>query len=275
MKRNVIAVVLLSGVLVFTVTFVDIPALSRLELERLLSQNARASVVMAVPSMVVVESSVVGVEAAGSTAVGASVDPEVLVEALLPERAGTFSRHRALSQSAKQAAGTALALYKNNVTRSLMSRARAGGFGNYDLTTPSNLLGSQIDAVLYGTGLHGLGEAYALAERESGVNALFLVALSALESAWGSSYFARTRNNLFGFQAFTSNPGAAARFASKEVCIAFVAGYLKEHYLTVGGRRHRGFTARAVNVSYASDPEWHSKVTSIMGRLAQRLPIIE
>lgn len=153
----------------------------------------------------------------------------------------------------------------------LANRARTSGFVNYDLRTRSNLTGDQIDAVLVGTGLYGLGDAYAKAEADYGVSALFLVALSALESAWGRSYFAVNRNNLFGFQAFTNNPGAARFFESKEECIDFVARFLSVNYLSVGGRFHRGMTVRSVNHFYASDPKWYVKVAEIMERLSENL----
>jgi len=166
-----------------------------------------------------------------------------------------------------------LRFYKARNIRNVVSRAMSPGFANQSVLTETNLSGYQIDKVLVGTGLEGLGSAYAEAEDETGISALFLVSLSILESNWGNSYFAQARNNIFGFQAFTNNPSAARHFNSKEECIEIVSRFIKNNYLTVGGRFHRGFTVRAINHFYASDPEWHSKVVNIMIRVANRIGI--
>lgn len=153
---------------------------------------------------------------------------------------------------------------RGNVTR---------GFSTFNLTTPTNLSGETLNVVLEDTGLKGLGEAYIKAEKDYGVNALFLISISALESSWGTSKLAKSKNNLFGYQAYTNNPDAAMSFATKEECIDVVAKSLKNNYLTEGGKYHSGFTAKAVNKRYAADVSWHLKVTGIMSRLSKELGI--
>lgn len=66
------------------------------------------------------------------------------------------------------------------------------------------------------------------AEQETGINAVFLASVSALESGWGRSDVANEYNNLFGW---SSNNGYK-HFESKEECILFVAHKIKELYLT-------------------------------------------
>jgi len=143
-------------------------------------------------------------------------------------------------------------------------------FKTLDLTTPSNLTIEQLEFALNSVPnnkLVGLGEFYIQAEKEFGINALFLVSLSALESGWGRSGLAIYKNNLFGFNANDRNPyGDAKRFESKEKCILYVAEYIKEHYLTEGGKYHSGFTLKDVNKRYASSSTWDDKIASIMNR---------
>ena len=144
-------------------------------------------------------------------------------------------------------------------------------YEGFDVRTPSGLTGEQLDSLLVGTGLQGLGQYYANAEKENGVNALVILSLSALESAWGESRFAVERNNLFGFQAYDSNVNAAKHFATKEEAIMVVSKHLADKYLQPTGAYFNGYTLEAMNVRYASDKGWASKIASIMHKLSARL----
>lgn len=133
-----------------------------------------------------------------------------------------------------------------------------------NLLIPSGLTIKDIDAVLRDTPLEGLSETYIKAEEETGVNALFLVALSIHESAWGNSKLARERNNIYGFHAYDYDPNKAKYFDSKEECIMHVANHLKTKYLTEDGEYFNGYTVSAINVKYATDKEWDEKVFKLM-----------
>lgn len=143
-------------------------------------------------------------------------------------------------------------------------------YTGFDIRTPSNLTGSQIDYLLRNTELYGLGNAYASAEAETGVNALVLVGISALESNWGRSNIARTKNNLFGYQAYDHNTDAAKVFATRDEGVMVVARHLAKSYLTPGGPYFNGYTLEAVNVRYASDKKWNVKITGIMEKLSKK-----
>lgn len=149
--------------------------------------------------------------------------------------------------------------------------SRTYTFSDFNLLTPSGLSAESLDELTKNTELSGLGTAYMEAERETGINALFLLALSIHESEWGRSRFARERNNIFGFQAFTHNPANAAYFESKEGSIMKVARHLKDNYLSPDGEHFNGYTVRDVNRAYAADPGWSNSITQIMGRLSDRL----
>lgn len=108
--------------------------------------------------------------------------------------------------------------------------------------------------------LKDLSNAFLQAEEETGVNAVFLASVAALESGWGESNAAREKNNLFGW---TGQNGYQS-FASLEDCVLTVAQRLRDLYLTPGGRYFHGYTVEAVNRCYNGRPEWEKAVTDLM-----------
>ncbi len=138
-----------------------------------------------------------------------------------------------------------------------------------DLTLPSGENAQTIDDFLAGTALAGLGSTYMEAEHDYGVSARYLVAHSIEESGWGTSAIAQDDNNLFGWNADDADPaGDASRFPSFAACILFVAQAVRVEYLTPEGEYYHGPTLRGMNVDYASDPFWASKIAAI----AQSIP---
>lgn len=140
------------------------------------------------------------------------------------------------------------------------------------LTTTSGFTTEELDRALEGTALAGLGQAYKQAEDDHGVNAIFLMAVANHESAKGTSRIAKDKNNLFGFTANDSDPyNLSTTFKSRAACIDYVAKFLKKNYLTQGGTYYNGISAKGVNVRYASDPDWATKVENEMVRLTSRI----
>lgn len=82
-----------------------------------------------------------------------------------------------------------------------------------DLTVASNISAEEAEKMLEKyPKLHGLGEAFVKAEKEKGVNALYMLGLACLESNYGRSNFAVERNNLYGWCAYDSNPRKSKLF---------------------------------------------------------------
>lgn len=135
-----------------------------------------------------------------------------------------------------------------------------------DVTRRSPSVSSKVDAYFKGTPLEGLGPTFEAAQKKSGVNGIFLAALAALESNSGRSAIARDKNNLFGFQAYDSNPyGSAAEFDSFSEGIDYVSRYLKKEYLSEQGSYYQGRAIEDINRHYASDENWHKKISAIIG----------
>lgn len=127
------------------------------------------------------------------------------------------------------------------------------------LLTPCGLSKEALQNALKGR-LKELAGVFLEAEEKTGVNALFLAAVAALESGWGESKAAREKNNLFGW----TGQNGYQQFESRKDCILTVAQRLRELYLTPGGRYFHGYTVEAVNRCYNGRPEWEKAVVGIM-----------
>lgn len=133
-----------------------------------------------------------------------------------------------------------------------------------DLTEPSGFSAEQLSAGLKG-GLSAFAEDFAAAEREYGVNAVFLAALAAHESGWGKHCF--KPNNIFGW--------SGKSFDSKSECIDFVASRLAEKYLSEEGRCFHGKSLYGVNVSYNGNESWVNAVAGIMAKISEKASAVE
>ena len=119
--------------------------------------------------------------------------------------------------------------------------------------------------------LAGKGAVFKEAEKRYGVNALYLMAHSALESAWGRSQIANDKNNFFGIAAYDTSPyDSAKKFDDVDKGILGAAKWIRENYID-RGRDHLGNKATGMNVRYASDPYWGEKIASIMMNINSRL----
>ena len=140
-----------------------------------------------------------------------------------------------------------------------------------DLTQPSGLTLSDYKTILgYNTSdknsiFADNYEAFYNAEQTYGVNGIFIAAVGIHESAWGTSYLAKEKNNLFGYRAYDRDPiNSAQDFESYTDAINVVAEALHKNYLTPTGSYYNGTTIESVNQKYASDKAWHEKVYKYM-----------
>lgn len=143
----------------------------------------------------------------------------------------------------------------------------------HNLTKPSGLEPDNINKIIEGTNIEGMGYTFCEAERLYGVNALFLLALTKQESNWGESKFGNDRNNLTGYNAWTNKPSRATVFNSKDESVYQTAKLLSDLYLKPGSTYYNGKSIYAVNVNYCQDrygnplESWSSGISSIMEKL--------
>ena len=145
-----------------------------------------------------------------------------------------------------------------------------------NLTEPTNYSADELNRVysmmnIRNSRLAGKGAVFKEAEKRYGVNALYLMAHSALESAWGRSQIANDKNNFFGIAAYDTSPyDSAKKFDDVDKGILGAAKWIRENYIDYG-RDHLGNKATGMNVRYASDPYWGEKIASIMMNINSRL----
>ncbi|WP_143423131.1 peptidoglycan hydrolase [Halegenticoccus soli] len=167
-------------------------------------------------------------------------------------------------------------------TAGLTAVAGTAAAGRYtvdsDLTNTLAITGSQLDDAIRGvrsdSPLIGLGDTWVRVGNEQGINAVYMAAHAAWESAWGTSSITREKNNIYGWTAYDSCPsGCATEFSSMEACIEYVMPRIRENYLTPGGTYYTSYgpTLRGMNVHYATDDNWKYGIRDVMNSLDDEL----
>ena len=145
-----------------------------------------------------------------------------------------------------------------------------------DLRKPTNYTAEELDKVyslmnIKGSRLTGKGAIFKEAEERYQINALYLIAHSAIESSWGRSQIAKDKNNFFGIAAYDTTPYDSAKsFDDVDKGILGAAKWIRENYID-NGRTYLGNKASGMNVLYASDPYWGEKIASIMMSINSKL----
>ena len=145
-----------------------------------------------------------------------------------------------------------------------------------DLTETTNYSAEDLDKVfsllnIDNSLLENKGATFKEAEEHYHINALYLLAHSALESDWGRSKIAKDKNNFFGITAYDTTPYLSAKtFDDVDKGILGATKWIKENYID-RGRTFLGNKASGMNVQYASDPYWGEKIASVMMKINEKL----
>ncbi|WOV84756.1 glucosaminidase domain-containing protein [Sporosarcina jeotgali] len=123
--------------------------------------------------------------------------------------------------------------------------------------------------------LIGIGTLLKQMESTYHVNALHVLGISQNESTYGLSDHAQKNNNLFGLYVSDTNP-ANKQFSSIEANVKeLMTAFLTKNYLPPKGAYANGTNlgnkAVGVNVKYASDPYWGSKIAGHMYRIDREM----
>lgn len=104
-----------------------------------------------------------------------------------------------------------------------------------------------------------------------GSNAAIVYAMACWESSYGTSNIAVSKNNLFGWKAYDSDPSQAYKFTSVDDCILEHAGGNLRDYSDVNVKwfngAYLGNKGSGFNLKYASDPYWGAGIASIYYKL--------
>ncbi len=120
-------------------------------------------------------------------------------------------------------------------------------------------------------------------EQKYNINGIFLAAMGMHESNWGTSTIAQEKKNLFGYGAYdTSAYESSFAFEDYREGIETVAKSLVKNYLNATGTEIydgeiatgtycNGPTLAGINVRYASDTNWATRIYNIMASLYGKL----
>ncbi|MEG0918580.1 MAG: glucosaminidase domain-containing protein [Anaerovoracaceae bacterium] len=130
-----------------------------------------------------------------------------------------------------------------------------------DLTKPSGVTYKELANASRFDTLDGLYAEFKRAEKKYRVNAVFLMALSIVESGGGQNMY--RENNMFGY--------GGKNYRSKAAGIQDVAKGLSQNYLSENGRYYKGKTIGAVNKYYCTSSIWTSKVATQMSYIYKNI----
>ncbi len=123
--------------------------------------------------------------------------------------------------------------------------------------------------------LIGMGKFLKQVESQYHVNALFILAAAMHEGDYGVSKNALTKNNIFGIEVFDTDPTLGQVYKNRDDSVlAFINRYVNLKYVPQSGGYAKGAVpgnkTSGMNVHYASDPFWGSKIAGHMYRMDNR-----
>lgn len=133
-------------------------------------------------------------------------------------------------------------------------------FNPNNLLEKSNLTRDDAYRMLKGSKLQSVSSHYIYAEETYGVNAIFLMGLTSLESGHGTSNIAISNNNIGGVR---KGSGEYSSFSSWESCISYIANLISKYYLKDDATYFSGRSIWDVNENYCENSDWADKIVSI------------
>lgn len=152
-------------------------------------------------------------------------------------------------------------------------------YNEFDLREVSNVTEDELNQILDGTNLKELVPYYKEAEEKYGVNALFLIGITALESGWGTSDRAIYDNNYTGFGVYDDS-SEGINSSTKRGNILGTAKCLSEQYLSENGDYYNGYSIKEVNIKYCLDKNknpdynWSTEINKIVKDLKSEILVI-
>lgn len=179
---------------------------------------------------------------------------------LLTAKAGTYYSYFQFASIRQPSNYTADEL--NDMIMTMLIERQATGLPRY-ATAPTD------------SRLIGMGTLLKQVEASHQVNALFILATAMHESDYGISTNALQKNNIFGIRVYDANTELGTAFESRDDSVlAFLDLYVNLNYVPQTGGYAKGASpgnkTSGMNVHYASDPFWGSKIAGHMYRLDSR-----
>lgn len=151
-----------------------------------------------------------------------------------------------------------------------------GHFNPSNLLEESYVTVEQLHTILEGTALQHLAPIYVQIEETYNINVLFMVALTAHESAWGTSNRAIYDNNLTGFGVYDES-AEGINSNTQEANLLLTAKCLYNEYFSPTGLYYYGLSVYDVNTSYCLGEDelpnyaWTDSITAIAYELQNKI----
>jgi beta-N-acetylglucosaminidase len=138
------------------------------------------------------------------------------------------------------------------------------------LNTKANVTADQINRFIdYKTGgrttvMTNMGYAYLKAQEETGLNAIYLLAHSGLETGWGNSSIVKAKYNFYGIRAIDSRPDEGAyNYSTPEGGIIAGAYFIKKNYVDRSWDTDGYFpySSKPTIDNMRNDNSWHQYAT--------------
>ena len=145
-----------------------------------------------------------------------------------------------------------------------------------DINNKSNATHYHLKKAFKGTKMQGLENAFVKAEKDYGVNAIFLASLVANESGWNDSDRAKDGSNNITGHAVFNDLSRGSTFDSKEECVLSTARLIKKHYINPKGKYYNGEDIWGINKMYSINKDksinwkWSEDINSIANDLKNK-----
>lgn len=126
------------------------------------------------------------------------------------------------------------------------------------ITNKSGLSVEQIGMLIEGTNLSGIEDKVYQIEQEYNVNAIYTLAVASLESGYGTSNYATSRNNIFGL--------INKSFDSFDECVLYFGDLMYRYENTY----NINMTLDDIGVVYCENPEWSTLITQLMNQYIRK-----
>ena len=143
-------------------------------------------------------------------------------------------------------------------------------FNAENVTEVSNISVKKMKKILKGTKLERYADVYVRIEKEYGINAIVMCALSAYESGWGESRRAVVDHNYTGFGVY-SDSARGINASSGEANLLMTAKHLAKNYLKRGQVYYHGVGLDGLNRCYSTSGKWAYDIEHIGMRLMKAL----
>lgn len=111
------------------------------------------------------------------------------------------------------------------------------------------------------------------AGEKSGLNPVYILAHASIESAWGTSAYARA-GNFFGIGAFDTNPDNAYKYGNSDMASGLINGavWIRKNFFDVGQETLYTMRHNKGSHEYATDPVWDKSIATLMAQYYSLFP---